>query len=60
MQGYLLERLGDVQAALAIYCSAADRANRALLSAVERGEVPIQALPMPTQARFMRAGGGAA
>lgn len=56
-QGYLLERLGDVAAALGIACAAAERANAALIAGVRDGSVPLRALPAPAQARCVRAGG---
>jgi hypothetical protein len=56
-QGYLLERLGDVAAALGIACAAAERANAALIAGIRDGSVPLRALPAPARARCARAGG---
>ena len=56
MQGYLLERLGDVTSALAIYCDAADRANNELVAAILGGGLPLGSLPIPAQTRLARAG----
>ena len=55
-QAYLLERLGDVQAALGIFCGAAERANAALVVRVLDGSIPANSLPAPAQGRTGRAG----
>ncbi|CAL8466179.1 g5715 [Coccomyxa elongata] len=59
-QAYLLERLGDVQAALGIFCGAAERANAALVARILDGSIPAHFLPAPAQGRTGRAvsGGG--
>ena len=56
LQGYLLERLGDVASALAIYCDAADLANNELVAAILAGSLPLGSLPIPAQTRLARAG----
>jgi len=56
VQGYLLERLGDVTSALAIYCDAADHANNELVAAILGGGLPLGGLPIPAQTRLARAG----
>ncbi len=55
-QAYLLERLGDMQAALGIFCAAAERTNTALVDRILDGSVPAGALPAPAQGRLNRAG----
>ena len=55
-QAYLLERLGDMQAALGIFCAAAERTNTALVARILDGSVPAGALPAPAQGRLNRAG----
>lgn len=55
-QAYLLERLGDVQAALGIFCAAAERSNAELVTRILDGSLPASALPAPAQGRLNRAG----
>jgi len=55
LQAYLLERLGDVQAALGIFCGAAERANRRLVARILDGSLPAHCLPTPAQGRRSRA-----